>query len=167
MGACAGHFQRHRHQASHTAYENFQFNEPNLRRRVTYDQRNTRHTAPVVSSAKNQDILCHSREPFHTILPGGKTNNPKQGQLDGKIRNWIAIINRETLLSPPESLLSLNTLSIRGQQPPRRKTNKEEMIEQKHHGTDNRNACSVAGLSFWQIFRFASRYMADDDHFCL
>ncbi len=138
MGACAAHFKHNKHRESLPSSETCKLNLPvNHSQKIINDIRNTSNVFQMVSAVtqtKDDNILSHNREQFHSIATANKKQTKsKEYHVNERILNWIDEIDRDYPLSSPESMLSLHTLLIREHEAPRCKTNKQEIIERKHH----------------------------------
>jgi len=125
MGACAAHFKHNKYRESLPV---------NHSQKIINDIRNTSNVFQMVSAVtqtKDDNILSHNPEQFHSIAPAYTAANKKQTKSKEyqRILNWVNEIDRDYPLSPPESMLSLHTLLIREHEAPRCKTNKQEIIE--------------------------------------
>ncbi|CAF1486551.1 unnamed protein product [Adineta steineri] len=138
MGACVAHFKNNKHQKSLPSSETFKYHLPNHSQKIINDIRNTSNVYEVsspIAQIGNENILCNNRKRLQTMIPTSMIENKKQIKskefhISKRVLTWINEIDEDDPLTPPTSMLSLNTLLIRQDEPPQRKTNKQEILEQ-------------------------------------
>ncbi|CAF1187846.1 unnamed protein product [Adineta steineri] len=138
MGACVAHFKNNKHQESLPLSETFKCHLPNHSQKIINDIRNTSNVYEVsspIAQIKNENILFNNRKRLETMIPTYMIENKKkikskEYHINKRVLTWINEIDEDDSLTPPKSMLSLNTLLIRQDEPPQRKTNKQEILEQ-------------------------------------
>ncbi|CAF1256642.1 unnamed protein product [Adineta steineri] len=82
------------------------------------------------------------------MIENKKEIKSKEYHINKRVLTWINEIVEDDSLTPPKSMLSLNTLLIRQDEPPQRKTNKQEILEQKYCNEQNLNTYKFSKLIF-------------------